>query len=68
MLVRVQTSPLCSEENVTVRQYFLFSVTVPRKQELVHKVSNPPEAPSAGTKSKQSKCLGAKFLIKAISK
>jgi hypothetical protein len=35
---------------------------------LDHKVRSLPKAPTTGTKSKQSKRRGAKFLMKAISK
>jgi hypothetical protein len=53
-------------EKFIVKQNFSFSVTVPLKEELDHRVRSPPEAPIAITKSKQSKCQGAKFLMKVI--
>jgi hypothetical protein len=68
MLESVQLSPLCNEKKFTVTQNVSFSITDPRKEELAHRVRSPPDAPTTGTKSKQSKCRGEKFPMKAISK
>jgi len=45
-----------------------FSKTSPLKVELFQSTRMPPEAPTEGIKSKQSKHLGANFLMKDIPK
>jgi len=56
------------EEKSTVIENWSFSKTTPVKKELAQRTRRPPDAPTEGMKSKQSKRLGAKLRINEISK
>jgi hypothetical protein len=54
---------LCTEVKLAVMPKLCLSRTAPANTLLHHKTRIPPEAPTDGIKSKQSKRLGANFLI-----
>lgn len=68
MLVKDQTCEVNVEVNSTVTEKGLTSLRIPLKVLEAQTIKIPPEAPMEGEKAKESKRLGANFLISERSK